>query len=273
MRATPGTFSGKRAVFIELRQQPPGVVFRLLHVRLIEGVDAEQRAGDGGGKLPEIKFRAEIERRLQLVPDDRVSGGFQLLQLGFDRRIRLDMDVGEEAIMIVVFGHAQGFAGNRQNAFALFAGALGDQLLNPQTHGRDRRGGDQRKLVAALVRASRHHGAKPESGIVLRRHGCPAALHHALGPLEQRLDIAAHDGKRNHAEKGERRIASADVGRIQKHAAEVVALGVGDQLRAGIGDGHEVTARVVAALFLDAGIEVTVKHAAARSWCPTSKRR
>ena len=43
------------------------------------------------------------------------------------------MDVGEDAIIIVVLGQAQRFTGDRQNAFAFLAGALGDELLDPQT--------------------------------------------------------------------------------------------------------------------------------------------
>src|SRR2546428_14088890 len=37
------------------------VVFRLLHVRLIEGIDAEERAGDGGCKFPREENFAEVE--------------------------------------------------------------------------------------------------------------------------------------------------------------------------------------------------------------------
>ena len=82
-------------------------------------------------------------------------------------------------------------------------------------------------------------------GILLRGHAGRAGVEHALGLVEQPLDVEAHDRRRHHAEVGERRVAAADA----LHAGEDVAEAVGPRLllevRAGIGDGHEAAARLV----------------------------
>ena len=59
---------------LELFEQPLRVVLRLLHVRLIERVDAEERAGDGGGELPGEENLAEVERVFEHEIDDRMAG-------------------------------------------------------------------------------------------------------------------------------------------------------------------------------------------------------
>ena len=50
-----------------------GAVLGLLHVRLVEGVDAEDGAGDGGGELPAVELDPEVVRLCRSAP--RLPGG------------------------------------------------------------------------------------------------------------------------------------------------------------------------------------------------------
>jgi hypothetical protein len=79
-------------------------------------------------------------------------------------------------------------------------------------------------------------------GVLGRRHDLRACVHDALGAVEQLPDVDAHQRGGNHAEVGERRVAPADVRRVEEDALEAVALRVLLHLRAGVCDGDEVLA-------------------------------
>jgi hypothetical protein len=67
-------------------------------------------------------------------------------------------------------------------------------------------------------------------------------VHHQFRAVEYASDIDAHQRRRHHAEVRERRIAPADARHAEEHLTEPLALGNLLKRRAGIGDGHEVTA-------------------------------
>src|SRR5437763_4244497 len=90
-----------RPLRLELLEQLPGVVLRLLHVRLIEGVDAQQRAGDGGGELPGEEDLAEVERIGQDLIDDGMAGvGERFQPIEIVRAAHADRD--EDAIVAII---------------------------------------------------------------------------------------------------------------------------------------------------------------------------
>src|SRR4029453_6445821 len=71
------------ALFLPTRSREDLVraVLGLLHVRLIERVDPEQSAGEGGRELPPEHFRAEVERVGNFEPRDGMTGPLELAEL------------------------------------------------------------------------------------------------------------------------------------------------------------------------------------------------
>ena len=139
-------------------QEAVGVVLRLLDVGLIEGVDADQRARDGGGELPAEELRAHIVGIAQRQAHDRLPRRFEAgdggVLGGIEAFVRAQVD--EDAVLAVDGGIAQRFALDGQDAFAFFAGALGDQLLQPVAKGGDGwRDGDGRPCRAREARPRR----------------------------------------------------------------------------------------------------------------------
>ena len=61
--------------------------------------------------------------------------------------------------------------------FALLAGALGDELLNPQTERLEALRHEQRQLVATALDAGGHDRAKREAGILARVREPAGAFH------------------------------------------------------------------------------------------------
>ena len=64
-------------VGLDALQDAPGCVLGFLDVRLIEGVDAEQAAGDGGGELPPEDLGPEQDRLVAADANDRRSGAVE----------------------------------------------------------------------------------------------------------------------------------------------------------------------------------------------------
>src|SRR5919199_998152 len=65
-------------------EQLLGRVLRLLHVRLVERVDAETPAGEGRGDLPEEELFAEVVGVRERAVDYGVACGFERLELRLD---------------------------------------------------------------------------------------------------------------------------------------------------------------------------------------------
>ena len=147
--------------------------------------------------------------------------------------------VDEEAVVAVDLRRAQRLAVHGQDALALFAGALGEQLLQPGAEGGDRRRGDERQLVALLV------GQRAQDRRRARRRDSRARRHSArtpapsLGAVEQRAEVDADERRRHQAEVRERRVAAADVRRVAEDRAEVRVVRQLLERRAGVGDGDE----------------------------------
>ncbi len=76
------------AALLEGFEQSLRLVLRLLHVRLVERIDAEPPAGDRRRDLPQEELFAEVVCVVERAVDDRVPGGFERLEL------RLGLAVG-----------------------------------------------------------------------------------------------------------------------------------------------------------------------------------
>ena len=101
-----------------------------------------------------------------------------------------------------------------------------------------------RPASAASPRMAPSHAA----GIFQRGHAGGAGLRHPVRPMQQGLDVDADQRRRHQAEVGQRRIAAADVGRIDEGAAEPALAGEPLERRAGIGDRDELRAPAAGAL-------------------------
>ena len=159
-----------------------------------------------------------------------VITGCPALGQGLELRLRVatggvgGLDRDEDAVVAVDRGRAQRLAGDGQDALAFLAGALGDQLLDPQPDGFQRRRGDERDLVATLLGQLAEGRAQHGAGVLLDRRLGPAVLAAAIGAIEQPCDVEAHECGRHHAEVRRRRVAAADIVRVQEDLAEMVAL-------------------------------------------------
>ena len=88
--------------------------------------------------------------------------------------------------------------------------------------------------------------AQHRARIVLRRRG-PAGARHPVRGAEQPGDVESHDGRRSHAEVGERGIAAPDRREPEQDVPESVRPRRLLELRARIGDRDEVAARLAGA--------------------------
>ncbi len=107
----------------------------------------------------------------------------------------------------------------------------------------DPRGRDQRDLVAPPAPEHAQDGAQRGAGILLGAPPGRAGARHRLGRAEQPHDVEAHEGRRNHAEVGQGRVAPADRRQPEAHVTEAVRPGGLLELRAGIRDRDEPIAR------------------------------
>ena len=127
-----------------------------------------------------------------------MAGGGQLRQAGVhvraDGRIRpgraVESDPDEDAVVAVGRRGGERLAVDRHDADAVFAGALGDELLHPRPEGRQLAVDDEGQLVAPVLREDAHGQAQRQAG-VLRRVGLAAGDDHLPGLLEQLVQVDA----------------------------------------------------------------------------------
>ena len=152
--------------------------------------------------------------------------------------------VDEEAIVAVALGRADGLEIDRDDPLAFLARRLGDQLLDPRAEARDVGRDAPASACRGRPRAARR-SPRPA-----RRRGSPAtgtaapeAAANSHARADQRADVRADERRRDQAEVRQRRVAPADVGRVDEHAPVVLLLGELAEARRRIGDGDEVRAR------------------------------
>src|SRR3954451_2759709 len=128
---------GRKVVFVlVLVQDALRVVLRLRHVRLVKRIDAEHGTGDGRGEFPaeELAAQGAVASEHAQV-EHRMTGCGERLELGLRLLIPggvgAGRDTDEYAVAAVRIGAAQRLGSDRQDADAVLAGALGDELLDP----------------------------------------------------------------------------------------------------------------------------------------------
>src|SRR5207237_4484060 len=78
--------------------------------------------------------------------------------------------------------------------------------------------------------------------MLLHRHEGSTRLDHLLGSVQELRGVDSHDGRRHHAEIGERRISSTNAGYAVKDVPEMITLGHLLEFRPRIGNRDESAA-------------------------------
>src|SRR6185295_15346300 len=100
-------------------------------------------------------------------------------------------------------------------------GGLGEQLLGPRAEGGDARVRKERQLVSAGPGEAPDRQAEMEARIE-DRIGRPTRLEHLGRRIEQGVDVDADERGWREAHVGERRVAAADVRRVEEPLAQLL---------------------------------------------------
>ncbi len=240
---------GQGAGLLVFRGQVAGRDLAGFNIGLVEGVDADDGAGYGGGDFPAEEFLAQIVNVAERNADNGMPGLLQRRNFGVLSRVRrgFQTHVGEDAIVAVNLGRPNVFAVHRDDALALLAGGFRHQLFEPCAESGDSGRGDEGDLVAAAARGSPEDDSEQNAGILFDRDAGSAGLDHFLGAGQESAHVQTHERAGHHAKIRERGIAAADAGQAGENMAEVIGLGDLLHFRAGIGDGDEAAAGLVRA--------------------------
>src|SRR4029077_11707934 len=119
---------GQLVSLLELGKEPIGVVLALLNIRLIERVDADNRAGRRRCDLPAHELLADIDPIRDRDHHGRNSPLSQRLEGGVLREVAtaFELEEREHAILDVILCFDQRLVADRNQAGAVLPSALGD---------------------------------------------------------------------------------------------------------------------------------------------------
>ena len=184
--------------------------------QLVHGLDLERRARDGGVDVGQAHLEVVAlvpQVVLRLVHDDAAVARVLLEQQ------RVDLDVGQDAL-------------------AVLADALGDQLLDPQAEHAAALLREEAELVATLHVVVVQEGSQADGRVV---DGVLAAGALRLdGVLHELLQVDAHERGGQQAEHGHGAEAAAHGGLAGEHRGPALLASLLLELGAGIGDGHQM---------------------------------
>ena len=158
---------GEFAFFLVCVEQALGVVFAFPDIGLVVGVDAEDVAGDGYGKLPaeELGPEASLEGRTRRTTGWPAASSFSMAVLLVHVSVVFEGEIDEEAVFTIGRRTAHGLARDGHKAFALFAGAFGNQLLYPEAEAVEIGRGEDGDFVTAHFAGFGQYDAEPHAGI------------------------------------------------------------------------------------------------------------
>ena len=216
------------------RHRPTRQALGELYVGLVEGVDAEGRSGHGHAHLPDEEERAEflgpfkpyaqrrVAGRLERVEDARRLVGFSPL-LRFARRVPIEKQADEDPVLAVLVRRARRLGDDRDDAPALLAGALGEELLRPVRKRLPVGRREEGDLVAPREREFPQRRPEEEARVVA---GLVLATVRGLGGLrEKRGDVGPGERRRRQTERAQGREAAPHLGRVPRTRRGIPARG------------------------------------------------
>src|SRR5882724_10742058 len=104
-------------------------------------MNTDHCAGSRHGKFPAEELLTKVMLIAQVEVRHRMAVGFQRRYLAIECVIFIffESQVNEESIVAISFGSSQVFIGHRHDPLAIFARALGDELLRPRGKSSQRR--------------------------------------------------------------------------------------------------------------------------------------
>ena len=112
-------------------------------------MNSDHRPRRGHGHLPAEELLPEIALVAEIDARHRMAVGLERRYLSVDlvALVAFQSQVDEETIRAIFFRRRHSFIGNRDDSFAIFAGAFGDQLLDPRRKCVERTRAEKRHLV------------------------------------------------------------------------------------------------------------------------------
>src|SRR4029077_17885469 len=197
----------------EVVGQRTRLILARLDIRLVEGINANDRASHGGRYLPAEEFLAYVPDVLHADTRDRMASSLQ-------RRHRLALQCillsiklkgGKETVVAIALGCCHRLVCERDQPATVLARAFRQKLFQPSSEIGDSRRRNDRDLVAAEARGRNTHGDTELYARILRRGhiGATGSLHR-LRRLEETFDVDTHRRCRHQTELREHGVASAD---------------------------------------------------------------
>ncbi len=236
-----GARLGQRPSLLVGLGQVAGLDLGRFDIRLIEGVDADDRAGDCGGHFPPEKLLPELHHVGHGDPHHRVSRSFQRgnrpLLLGIP--VGGEPEIGKNAITAVDSRRAQRLGVERHDAFAELAGGFGEKLFEPGAEIGDAGRRNNRHLVAPAPLGGPEDRTEDHARVLDGRRARGAGPHHLGRTFKEGTRVDADRGRRHHAEIRQHRIAAADARQSVEDRAEPFVARRLFERRAWVGDSDE----------------------------------
>ena len=175
-----------------------------------------------------------------------MAGTLQRVDGSIELGIVADSERDEEAVGGIDRRVADRLVTDRDDALALLAGALGDELFRPQRIRLDLLRREDGHLVASLVVERAHHRSETEAAVEVAGNAGHAVPAHAGRSLQEQAAVDPDDRSGNEAEHAQRGVAATDIRRILEEVQEVSVARDGRERRSRVGHRDEMRARVVA---------------------------
>ncbi len=207
-----GFFRRQRAFGFVLGGQLLGDDLAGFDIGLVESVDAEDGSGDGGGNFPAEEFLAQVVDVGDSDVDDGVAGFFERGDLGVLRRVRraFETKVGEDAV-VTINGGSPRFS--RSTGMMPLPSLPVDSAISCSSHApRSEMPGEVMSVILSRPALAAVPRMRPSitPGFCSTGGGGLAGIDHLFGAREKFASIESHGRGGNHAEVGERRVASAN---------------------------------------------------------------
>ena len=207
-------------------EHAPGQLLRLLDVRLVERVDAQDDAGDRRRDLPADDLAGEVDRVVELDPDDRVAGALERIgELGHARRRRCPRGSARRT-RDPRRTRSRGRSGSPSTGTIPTPCLPVDSAMSCSSQAPKLAIcgiGEERQLVAA--RRGEPTDRQPEQDARIHaRVRLAARTEHRRRGGQEGVEVQSDERRRDEADVGERRVAPADVGRVQELLAQVVVV-------------------------------------------------